>query len=262
MKRLYILSSGAGGTEFITREAEKALEECDVIVAYKKYAKELAELIGERELHTSGMTKEIERVNQAIESAKNGKTTALISNGDVNVYGLATLVVELVDAYGLWEEIEVISIAGVTSFLAAASRVGAPVTGDFAVISLSDRLTDIELIDKRVRLALEGDFVFGIYNPRSRKRIQPYLNFLARLEEADERIVVIASNVGRESEKITITTSKELIEAGLEHPDITMSTLIIVGNSTTRLTSDGRVLTPRGYLQKYDTEGELRGADA
>ncbi len=258
MKRLYILSSGAGGSDFITQEAKRALDECEVVVSYRKYAKELSELIGDREVYTSGMTKEIERVNQAIESAKSGKTTALISNGDVNVYGLATLVVELVDTYNLWEEIEVISIAGVTSFLAAASRVGAPVSGDFAIISLSDRLTDINLIDKRVKFALEGDFVFGIYNPKSKKRIQPYLNFLERLKEVDEKIVIIASNVGRDSENITVTSSKELIEKGLEHPEVTMSTLIIVGNSTTRLTSNNLVLTPRGYLKKYDESGELK----
>jgi len=258
LKRLYILSSGAGGCEFITDEAKRALKECEVVVSYKKYAKELRELIGEKELYTSGMTKEIERVNQAIEYTKSGKTTALISNGDVNVYGLATLVVELVDKYELWGEIEVISIAGVTSFLAAASRIGAPVSGDFAIISLSDKLTDINLIDKRVKLALEGDFVVGIYNPKSKKRIKPYLNFLDRLKEIDEKIVIIASNVGRKEEKITVTNSKDLIEQGLEHKEVTMSTLIIVCNSTSKLTSNGLVLTPRGYLNKYDESGELK----
>ena len=258
MKRLYVLSSGAGGTKYITDEAKRALSECEVVVSYTKYAKELKELIGDRELFTSGMTKEIERVNQAIEFTKSGKTTALISNGDVNVYGLATLVVELVDEYGLWDEIEVISVAGVTSFLAAASRVGAPVSGDFAIISLSDRLTDIDLIDKRVKLSLEADFVIGIYNPKSKKRIKPYLNFLDRLKEVDEKIIIIASNVGRDKEKVTVTTSTELIKAGLDHPEVTMSTLIMVGNSTTRLTSNGLVLTPRGYLGKYDTDGELK----
>ena len=258
MKKLYILSSGAGGLDYLTSEAKKALSECEAVVSYKKYAKELSSLIGEKELFTSGMTKEIERVKQAIEFAKSGKTTAIISNGDVNIYGLATLVIELMDEMDLWEEIEVESIAGVTSFLAGASRIGAPVTGDFAVISLSDKLTDIELIDKRVQLALQGDFVLGIYNPRSRKRIQPYLNFLQRLKEVDEKIVIIAQNIGRESEKVVVTTSTDLIEQGLNHEDIGMNTLLIVGNSTTRVTKNGLVLTPRGYLKKYDVDGELK----
>jgi len=258
MGKLTILSSGAGGTKYITQEAKQALEEAEVVVSYTKYAKELKSLIGDKELFTSGMTHEIERCQIAIEQAKAGKTTCIISNGDVNVFGMATLIVELIDEQNLWDTIELESIAGVTSFLATASRAGAPVSQDFAVISLSDRLTDIDLINKRVKLSLEADFVIGIYNPKSKKRIQPYLNFLARLKEVDERIVIIASNVGREKEKITITTSSDLIAQSLEHPEVTMSTLIMVCNTTSKLTKNGLVLTPRGYLNKYEMSGELK----
>ena len=258
MNRLYILSSGAGGVEFITNEAIKALNDCDVVVSYTKYAKELKELIGSKELYTSGMTHEIDRATQAIEFAKSGKTTCIISNGDVNVFGMATLIVELIDEQNLWDSIELISLPGVTSFLATASRVGAPVSQDFAIISLSDRLTDINMIDKRVKNSLDSDFIIGIYNPKSKTRIQPYLNFIEALKGIDERIVVIGSNIGREKEKITITTTTDLITQGLEHPDVSMSTLIMVCNSNTRLTSNGKVLTPRGYLNKYDMDGNLK----
>ena len=259
MATLYILSTGAGGTDYLTTEAKRALEACDVVVSYAKYAKELRELIGDKELYTSGMTKEIERCQQAIDFAVEGRTTCIISNGDVNVYGMATLIVELIDEQDLWDKVTIESIAGVTSFLAMASRIGAPVSQDFAIISLSDRMTDINLIDRRVRLALEGDFILGIYNPKSKKRIQPYLNFLSRLEEHPERIAIIASNVGRPKEHIAVTTTTDLIVQGIDHPDVTMSTLIYVGNSTTRLTRNGMVLTPRGYLDKYELSGEERG---
>ncbi len=258
MKKLYILSSGAGGDSYITMEALEALNECEVVVSYTKYAKELKELIGDKELYTSGMTHEIDRASQAIEFAKNGKTTCIISNGDVNVFGMATLIVELIDEQNLWEEIELISLPGVTSFLATASRVGAPVSQDFAIISLSDRLTDINMIDKRVRNSLDSDFIIGIYNPKSKTRIQPYLNFLDALKNNDERIAIIASNVGREKEHINITTTTDLITQGLNHPDVSMSTLIMICNSNTRLTKNGKVLTPRGYLNKYDMSGELK----
>ena len=259
MKRLYIVSSGAGGTHYITPEAKAALDECEVVVSYTKYAKELNELLKEKEVYTSGMTHEIKRCNQAIEFAKSGKTTCIISNGDANVFGMATLIVELIDEKGLWDEIELISLPGVTSFLAAAAKAGAPVSHDFAIISLSDRLTEIDLIDKRIKSALECDFVIGIYNPKSKKRIKPYQNFLARLNEYGEKIVIIAQNVGRdEKEDITITTSTELIEQDIRHEKVGMNTIIIVCNSTTRLTSNGLVLTPRGYLNKYDTDGEIK----
>ena len=171
---------------------------------------------------------------------------------------MATLIVELIDEQNLWDEIEVISVPGVTSFLAAASKAGAPISQDFAIISLSDRLTDIDMIDKRVRNSLDADFIVGIYNPKSKKRIQPYLNFIDALKDIDERIAIVASNVGREKEKITITTTTDLIEKSLEHEDVSMSTLIIVCNSNTRLTKNGKVLTPRGYLKKYDMSGDLK----
>jgi precorrin-3B C17-methyltransferase len=258
-KKLYIVSSGAGGTHYITPDARRALEECEVVVSYTKYAKELKELIEGKEVYTSGMTHEIQRCNQAIEYARSGKTTCIISNGDANVFGMGTLIVELIDEKNLWDEIELVSIPGVTSFLAAASKAGAPVSQDFAIISLSDRLTDINLIDRRVKAALECDFVMGIYNPKSKKRIKPYQNFLSRLKEVDERIVIIAQNVGRDDkEQISITTSKELIEQDIEHEKVGMNTMIIVCNSNTRLTKNGLALTPRGYLNKYHTTGELK----
>ena len=261
MKKLYILSSGAGGDTYITTQAVEALNECDVVVSYTKYAKELKNLIGEKELYTSGMTHEIDRANQAINFAKSGKTTCIISNGDVNVFGMATLIVELIDEQNLGDEIEVISVPGVTSFLATASRVGAPVSQDFAIISLSDRLTDINMIDKRVRNSLDADFILGIYNPKSKTRTQPYLNFLEALKDSDEKIAIIASNVGREKENITITTTTDLVNQGLEHPNVSMSTLIMICNSNTRLTSNGKVLTPRGYLNKYDMDGAIKSSN-
>jgi len=257
-KKLYILSSGAGGTQYMTTEALNALDECEAVVGYRNYIKELSEIIGDKSVFMSGMTKEIARCQEAINYAKEGRTTCIISNGDVNVFGMATLVTELMDEQKLWDEIEVISVAGVTSFLATASRIGAPISQDFAVISLSDKLTDINVIDKRIRNCFEADMILGIYNPKSKKRILPYQNFLKVLGEGEERIAIIASHVGREKEKITVTTTTDLIEQDIEHPEITMSTLIIVGNSQTRHTSNGQVLTPRGYLNKYQMSGELK----
>jgi len=256
--KLYILSSGAGGTKYMTTEALDALEACEVVVGYRNYVKELKPLIGDKPVFMSGMTKEIQRCQEAINYAKEGKTTCIISNGDVNVFGMATLVTELMDEQGLWETIEVESIAGVTSFLATASRIGAPISQDFAVISLSDKLTDIDIIDKRVRNCFEADMILGIYNPKSQKRILPYQNFLQAISEGEERIAIIASHVGRDNEKITVTTTTDLIAQDIEHPEITMSTLIIVGNSQTRHTTNGQVLTPRGYLNKYEMSGTLK----
>lgn len=257
--KLYIVSSGPASQELMTQEALNAIDESNLIVAYTRYAKDLKHLFSDKELITSGMTKEIERCKIAIDRAVGGDTVSLISNGDVNVFAMASLVVELVDELELWDKLEVQSIAGVTSMLSAASKCGAPISQDFAIISLSDRLTDIEVIKKRVVNAIDADFVVGIYNPLSKSRKKPYIMFLEALKNKKESTpVIIASNLTRENEKLTITDVKELIEAGVENPIISMSTLVIVGNDSTRLTKNQKVLTPRGYLKKYNLEGDKK----
>jgi len=244
-KKLYILSIGAGGTKYMTTEALEALADCQIVVGYRNYVKELKELIGEKPTLMSGMVKEKDRAYEAVELAKGGQTTCIVTNGDANVFGTATLISEIMEEQELWDELEVISVAGVTALLATASRVGAPIGQDFAVISLSNKVTDPLVIDKKVKAVLHADFVLGIYNPKSKKKFLPYLNFLEALKEGEERVIIIASQVGREKEKITITTSSDLIAQELEHPEVGMATLIIVGNFQTKVTSNGLVFTPR-----------------
>ena len=259
MGKLQLVSTGAGGSRYLTNEAIVAIREADLVVGYTKYIKDLKEYLKDKEIYTSGMTKEIERVTYAVESAKDGKDVVLISNGDANVYAMGSLVVELLDVKDYWSDIEYISLAGVTSALALASEVGAPLSQDFCLISLSDRLTDFDLIQKRIKLSLECDFVIAIYNPKSRSRLEPYSGLLEKLSTIEpSRVVVIARDLGREKQFIEVTTVEELISDGVESEKVNMSTTILIGNSTTKLTSNGLVLTPRGYLSKYDLSGEKR----
>ncbi len=257
MGKLQLVSTGAGGSRYLTNEAIVAIQEADLVVGYTKYVKDLKELLDGKELYTSGMTNEIERADYAVEAAKSGKSVVLISNGDANVYAMGSLVVELLDVKGYWDDIEYISLPGITSVLALASEIGAPLSQDFCLISLSDRLTDFDLIQKRVKLSLECDFVIAIYNPKSRSRLEPYRGMLEKLSVVeDERVVVVARDLGRENQMVKVTTAKELIDAGVQNEEVNMSTTILIGNSTTKLTSNVKVLTPRGYLSKYDLTGE------
>jgi len=259
MGKLILVSTGAGGTRYLTNEAINAIENSDLVVSYTKYAKDLQEYIGDKELFTSGMTKEIERVSHAVEAAKNGRNVALISNGDANVYAMGSLVVELIDVNDYWDKIDYTSLPGISSVLALASEVGAPLSQDFCLISLSDRLTDFDLIQKRIALSLDADFVIAIYNPKSKSRLEPYNQMLEKLKNINpNRPVVVARDLGRSSQYINITTAKELIDAGVENEDVNMSTTLLIGNSTTKLTKNKKVLTPRGYLSKYDLDGEKK----
>jgi len=260
MGKLTLVSTGAGGDRYLTNEAINAIQEADLIVAYTKYAKDLPELVADKEVFTTPMTKEIERVQYAIDEAEKGRTVALLSNGDANVYAMGSLVVELLDTYDMWEKIEYTALPGISSVLALASEVGAPLSQDFCLISLSDRLTSAELIQKRIKFALEADFVISIYNPKSKSRLAPYQDMLDQLEKLeDERVVVIARDLGRKEQMIKVITAKELVAAGVANADVNMSTTLLIGNSTTKLTKDGRVLTPRGYLNKYELDGKQKG---
>ncbi|MBL0722117.1 MAG: precorrin-3B C(17)-methyltransferase [Sulfurovum sp.] len=259
MGKLQLVSTGAGGSRYLTNEAIIAIKEADLIVGYTKYIKDLEKYIVGKEIYTSGMTKEIDRATYAVESAKVGKNVVLISNGDANVYAMGSLVVELLDVKDYWNDIEYISLAGVTSILALASEVGAPLSQDFCLISLSDRLTNFDLIQKRIELSLECDFVIAIYNPKSRSRLEPYRGMLEKLSKiSPKRVVIVARDLGRERQFIEIITAKELISAGVENNKVNMSTTILIGNSTTKVISNGKVLTPRGYLDKYDLAGEMK----
>lgn len=251
MHKLYIVSCGPGGSSYLTSQAINAIKDAEVVISYSKYARELESLLMDKELITSGMTHEIQRCVEAVEEALKGKTTAIISNGDSNVFGIASIIYELLETKDLENKIEIINIAGVTSFLAVASKVGAPINEDFAIISLSDRLKDAQLINKKVNNSLEADFILGIYNPKSKKRTQSYINFLQSLKNHEERVVIIASNVGRqEKEQISITNTTALIDKGLEHELVGMATLLIIGNSNTKISKNGYVLSPDVKLSK------------
>ncbi|HRF57422.1 MAG TPA: precorrin-3B C(17)-methyltransferase [Campylobacterales bacterium] len=252
MQEIYIVSTGPGGHVHMSLKAKEIIEKSDVVVGYTKYIKDLKDMLEGKERHSTGMTAEIERVDIAIQKALEGKKVSLISNGDVNVFGLATLLVEIIEARGLWDKLDVVSIPGVTSFFAAASLCGAPISQDFAVISLSDRLTPLESIEKRIKAAFEADFVVGIYNPLSKSRKIPYEIFLRYLSAINQKTpVCVATDIGREDENVRLMDAATLVLMGVETKEIDMSTVILVGNSSSRFISNGKILTPRGYLDKY-----------
>ncbi len=246
---LLLVGFGPGAEEHLTPRARWAIEQADVIIGYRTYIDLVRPLIGNKSIIQTGMTEEIERASQAVDLAFSGKTVALVSSGDVGIYGMAGLAYEvLADRGYTGTEIDVEVIPGVTALSACASIIGAPLMHDFASISLSDLLTPWEVIRKRLKAASEADFVIALYNPKSSKRVH-------QIEEAREIMleyrdpetpVGIVKSAMREGENIVISTLSDM----LAHP-IGMLTTILVGNSQTRIIA-GKMVTPRGYQRKYD----------
>ena len=238
MAKIYVVGIGPGKKGDMTFRAYDALEKSDVIIGYKTYIDLIKEYFPEKELISSPMKKEVDRCREVVEIAESGKTVSLISSGDAGIYGMAGIMLEIVP-----EEIETEIIPGVTASNAAAATAGAPLMHDFATISLSDLLTDWDLIKKRVDLASQGDFVISLYNPKSKGRttqIEDAAEIMLKYK-SPETPVAIVRNAGREDEKVTAATLGTM----LEH-EIDMLTVIIIGNSKTFM-KNGKIITPRGY---------------
>ncbi len=171
---LKIVGIGPGNSQYLAYRAQEAIKESEVIVGYKTYINLLSNLITGQEVISSGMTQETERAKKAIEKARAGKRVCLVSSGDPGIYGMAGLVLELLNKDDE-NKINIEIIPGISAASSCASLLGAPLMHDFATISLSDLMTDKKLIKKRVKLACQGDLVIVFYNPKSKKR--PVKNF-------------------------------------------------------------------------------------
>lgn len=240
MNKLYIVGIGPGKKQSLTFEADAAISEADIIVGYTKYAELVQPVYPQKEYFTTPMLGEKERCQKALELCQNGKTVAVVCSGDSGVYGMASLIYELSSPF---DEVDIIPIPGLTAALSGAALLGAPLSHDFAVISLSDLLTPWELIERRLTFAAQADFCICIYNPASRKRP----DYLARACDIllsflpGETLCGIARNIGREGEMAQIMTLSQL-----KNTEADMFSTIFIGNSTTRLIN-GKLVTPRGY---------------
>ncbi len=226
----------------MTPKALREINCADVVVGYATYVKLIRSVIKpDAEVISGRMGCEVERARTAVAQALENKHVVVISSGDSGVYGMAGVVLEVAAHEKADVLIEV--VPGVTAATAAAAKLGAPLVGDFAVISLSDLLTPWSVIEKRLEAAAEADFVIVLYNPQSYGRKEPLAKAHAILlrYRSPETPVGIVRLAGRDGEQVAITTLKEMVAA-----EIDMVTTVIVGNSTTRVVNN-RIVTPRGY---------------
>jgi len=241
MGRLCVVGFGPGSKEDMTLRAIMAIEDADLVIGYTTYIDLLKEYFPDKKYKATGMMKEVERCRTAIEEAWKGQTVAMVSSGDSGIYGMAGIVYQLADEMDARIEIEV--IPGVTAASSAASILGAPLMHDLAIISLSDLMTPIDLIMKRIDRAADGDMVIALYNPKSKNRTD-YLQKAAEIVgryRSPETPVGIVRNAGREDEMKTI------VKLGtIDYDKVDMFCIVIIGNSQTYF-SKGRMITPRGY---------------
>ena len=240
MAKVFVVGIGPGNYENMTVRADRALAECDVIVGYPVYVDLVKNRYPGKELVSTPMTQEARRCQMALDLAKSGKTVALVCSGDSGIYGMAALVYEL---RGENSEPEVEVVPGLTAACSGGAVLGAPLTHDFAVISLSDRLTPWETIEKRLDCAAEANLTIALYNPASRGRpdhLKRACDILLRRLPA-ERLCGIVRNIGRPGQSSRVLTLGQLRDT-----EVDMFCTVLIGNAATK-TVAGRLVTPRGY---------------
>ncbi len=262
MAKLTLIGLGPGSIDLVTPAARKAIETADVVAGYKAYVDLIRELIVEQEVIQSGMTREWERAQAAVEAAASGKQAVLVCSGDSGMYAMAPLVLELLEQNPeLSAKVELDIIPGITAANACASLVGAPLGHDSCTISLSDLLTPWDVIIRRIEAAAMADFAITFYNPRSKKRTQ-------HIETAREILlayrspntpVAVVNAAYRDDQQVTLTSLAEFTKV-----EFGMNAAVIVGNSNSYRFGDW-IVTPRGYKNKYQLadgkvlEGQKRG---
>ncbi len=241
--KVTVIGLGPGGGADLTGRARAALAGCDLIVGYTAYIELVKPDFPEKEVLSTGMRREVDRCRAAVEAALTGKNVAVVCSGDAGVYGMAGLIYEVAQEY---DPIEIEVIPGITAACGGAAVLGAPLTHDFAVISLSDLLTPWEKIEKRLTAAAQADFVICLYNPASKSRpdyLQRACDILLRDKDPDT-VCGYVRNIGRAGEAGVLCPLSRLRDAQVD-----MFTTVFVGNSQTKVLG-GKMVTPRGYLQR------------
>ena len=237
---LYVVGLGPGEKKQMTGQALEVMEQCQVIAGYTVYVELVRGLFPHKEFLTTAMTREEERCRKAFDCCMEGKNTAMICSGDAGVYGMAGLILELAEQY---PGVSVRTVPGITAACAGAAVLGAPLMHDFAVISLSDRLTPLEVIWNRVEAAARADFVICLYNPASKGRPDYFRQACSRILKyrPGHTVCGLAVNIGREGEGMEVLALEDLKERRVD-----MFTTVYIGNSHTRQIGPYMV-TPRGY---------------
>jgi len=249
--KLSVVGTGPGPLEQMTGRALAAIRAAEYVVGNRTYLEAIRPLLLGKQVRESSMGKEVERAKEAVELAAS-HTVALVSGGDPGVYGMAGIVLEVLERTGLAVDVEV--VPGVTAATAAASLAGSPLSGDFAVVSLSDLLTPWEVIESRLDAAFSMGVPVVLYNPRSRGRPGHFgrAMAIARKHRAVDTPVAVVRNAFREGEECLFTT---LAGIGKMEDRVDMHTTVIVGGEESRFWRCGEdvkgIITPRGYHRKY-----------
>ncbi|OHT77955.1 ATP-binding protein [Mycobacteroides chelonae] len=238
-----VVGLGPGHHDWTTTEVRHELALATDLIGYGPYLDRIPARDGQVR-HASDNRDEPARAELSFKLAAGGRRVAVVSSGDPGVFAMAAAVMEEARA---WPDVTVRVLPAMTAAQAVASRVGAPLGHDYAVISLSDRLKPWQVIESRLRAAAAADLVLAVYNPASKSRTWQVASMRdVLLEHRDPATpVVLGRDVGGAGESVRVTTLGDLDPSAVD-----MRTLLIIGSSQTQwqdTDSGPQVFTPRRY---------------
>jgi precorrin-3B C17-methyltransferase len=238
--KLFLVSVGPGFVDLIPPLAEAALRTSEIIVGYDLYLTWIGPWIKGKQIHALPLTREKERAATAIEFAREGRTVSLVSSGDIGVYGMAALALEILSENDVFQ-LEI--VPGISAVSSCASILGAPLSHDYATLSLSDLLCPWEVIERRARQLAQADLVLALYNVQSKTRMEGVYRILDILLEHKPAATLcgVVRNAYRSGQEHFVCSLVELLQKRFD-----MLTTVIVGNRFTYRKKEF-IYTARGY---------------
>lgn len=239
--KLYVIGLGPGAGKDMTIRAQETLALCQCVVGYKASVSLLEADNVDKEMIKFDMDQSVDSCHTALQKTIEGKITALVSAGDSTVYGITSILYQVAKEY---PTVDIEIIPGVTAASSGSALLGAPLSDDFVVISLSEEGTNWEIIERRLMAAVEGGFVLCLYNPASADN-QAAIRKACRIllwKRKPSTVCGYVKSPGLWGEKVVTLTLEQLFECS----DIDMFTTVFIGNDQTESVYD-KMLTTRGF---------------
>ena len=228
---VYLVGAGPGDPELITKKAERAIKEADVILYDRLVDKQISSIFPKSaELIDVGKESDYHKVPQRkinklmIDNAKKGKVVVRLKGGDPYVFGRGGEEAQELSACGINVEV----IPGVSSAIAAPAYAGIPVTHRDYASSLTI-ITGHEARGSNIQwdlLAnLNGTLVILMGVSNFRRNIKTLVKFGKPLETP----VAIIERGTMPQQKVVIGTLESIVEKA-EKEGIRAPAVIVVGD--------------------------------
>jgi len=223
-----LVGIGPGRASNLTQEASSILAGSEKVLGAERYLRSINGVTAARKVTHNGPWPErmAARYDEASAVADRGGRAAILTGGDPSIFSSGWRILD--------RAAKPIHISpGVSAFSCVAARAGAPLVGDFTLLSSGRE-------PEKASLLARSGFAVVVYNLKA-EEIAPILEAVR-----PGLPVALARDVDRAGESAIVLTAADLLDA---RPSGFRFTLILASHSS--YIRDGRIIARRGYENKY-----------